>query len=125
MERLPHGSVTILLLGASLVSAQEYTVHAVEDSTGKDLSGIPVILRYNCGDTLPFHCKWITRKTGKDGLAHFPEAGTLPGIDDIYALTIPYASLGDIQPKSFPASGTMRFKKRSLSERLQWILQGP
>jgi hypothetical protein len=114
-----------LLFPASLALAQEFTVNAVDDKTGKALTGIPITLRYNCGNALPFHCQWISRKTGTDGIAHFPEAGSLPDIDDIYSLPIVYGAVCcDIQPKSFPGTGTIRFRRRTLPEMLHWMFIG-
>ena len=110
----------------SQLHAQEFTVHAVDDSSGKPLSGIPITLRYNCGAGTPkFHCSWITRRTGKDGIAHFPEAGSLTDIDDIYSLPIVYGAVCcDIQPKEFPGSGTIRLKRRTFAEMMHWIAIG-
>ncbi len=35
----------------------------------------------------------LQRKTGPDRLAHFPEAGSLHGIDDIFSLPIAYGAV--------------------------------
>lgn len=111
--------------------AQGLTIHAVEDDTDKPLRGIPITLRYNCtaigsGLKLKWHgCKWITRRTDKAGDAYFPEAPSLPDIDDVYSLPITYAmTCCDVQPKTFPSEATMKFKKRTLAEQLHWIFVG-
>ncbi|HEV2576365.1 MAG TPA: hypothetical protein VGU25_04050 [Acidobacteriaceae bacterium] len=111
--------------------AQGLTIHAVEDGTNKPLRDIPITLRYNCtpvdsGLKLKWHgCKWIQRRTDKAGIASFPEAPSLPNIDDVYSLPITYGmTCCDVQPKSFPAEATMKFRKRTLAEQLHWIFVG-
>jgi hypothetical protein len=112
-------------------AAQELTMHAIEDGTNKPLRDIPITLRYNCkavgsGATLKWQgCKSITRRTDKTGTAYFPEAGSLPDIDDVYSLPITYGmTCCDVQPKSFPSEATMKFRKRTLAEQLHWIFVG-
>jgi hypothetical protein len=66
-------------------SAQEYSVKAV-DEQGHAIKGIPITLRYGCTDTgtgakIKVQCKHIQRSTGDDGIAHFPEAGSLKNIE--------------------------------------------
>jgi hypothetical protein len=88
--------VAALALGATLVlgvghsACQEYSVKAVDVDTGKALSGMPITLRYDCSYTgtgidIKAHCKFIQRKTGSDGLAHFPEAGSLEAVVNFYS----------------------------------------
>jgi hypothetical protein len=116
-----------VVFGSSLpMRGQEFSVRAVDWKSGKNLEDIPITLRYNCGSGTPkFHCSWITRKTDKDGIAHFPEAGSLTDIDDIYSLPITYGAVCcDIQPKVFPGTGTIRFKRRNLAEIMHWIFIG-
>ncbi len=113
------------LLAFNTAVAQEFSVHAVEDRTDKPLRDIPITLRYNCtpvGQGLDLKwkgCKWITRRTDKTGAAHFPEAGSLPDLDDVYSLPIAYGmTCCDVQPKTFPSEATMKFHKRTLAEQL-------
>lgn len=123
-------------LGAALFLAvgnavcQEYSVKAIDVGSGKPLSGIPITLRYDCtyagtGIHIKADCKFIQRKTGSDGMAHFPEAGSLRDIDDIFALPIAYGAVCcDISKPQIPGVGTMKFKRRSLSEMMHWIFVG-
>jgi hypothetical protein len=110
-------------------SAQEYSVKAV-DEQGHALSGIPITLRYSCtftgsGTKIEAHCKYIQRRMGDDGIAHFPEAGSLKDLDDIYSLPITYGMVCcDISQPVIPGSGVMRFRRRSLGEMLNWIFVG-
>jgi hypothetical protein len=103
---------------------------AVDVDTGKPLSGMPITLRYDCtytgtGIQTKARCKFIQRKTGADGLAHFPEAGSLRDIDDIFALPITYGAVCcDISKPQIPGTGTIKFKHRSLSEMMHWIFVG-
>jgi hypothetical protein len=112
------------------LAAQEYSVRAVDDSAGKSLSGIPITLRYACtytgsGLDVKVHCKYIQRRTGADGLAHFPEAMFIKDIDDIYSLPITYGmTCCDITKPQIPGVGVMKFRKRSFSEALHWIFIG-
>ena len=60
----------------------------IDAQSGKPLKGIPITLRYSCtttgaGVSIKFHCTYLQRKTGADGIARFPEAGSLKDIDDI------------------------------------------
>jgi hypothetical protein len=123
-----------LILGIAVwttsLAAQEYSVRAVDDSTGKNLSGIPITLRYACTYTgsglgVKVHCKYIQRRTGADGLAHFPEAMSIKDFDDIYSLPITYGmTCCDITKPQIPGVGVMKFRKRSFSEALHWIFIG-
>ena len=112
------------------LNAQEYSVRAVDADNGKLLKGIPVTLRYDCeakgsGTKTKIRCKFIQRKTGDDGIAHFPEAGSLKGIDDIYSLPIVYGAVCcDISKPEIPGTGTIKFRRRSLGEMLHWIFVG-
>lgn len=70
-------------------------------------------------------CKFVRRKTGSDGLARFPEAGTLKDIDDIYPASIAYQEVCcDISAPVIPGTGTITFKRRSFREMLQYIWYG-
>ena len=119
-----------IVIWATSLAAQEYSVLAVDDSTGKNLSGIPITLRYACtytgsGIDVKVHCKYIQRRTGADGLAHFPEAMSIKDFDDIYSLPITYGmTCCDITKPQIPGIGVMKFRKRSLSEALHWIFIG-
>jgi hypothetical protein len=110
--------------------AQEYSVRAVDWKSGKALKGIPISLRYACtftgsGIKMKEHCKFVQRRTGPDGITHFPEAGSLTDIDDIYSLPITYGMVCcDISKPVIPGMGTMTFKRRSLGEVLNWIFLG-
>jgi hypothetical protein len=113
------------------IHAQGFTLHAVEEGTNKPLSNIPITMRYNCtpvGSGLKLKwigCRWIQRRTDKAGLAHFPEAGSLHDIDDVYSLPIVYAmTCCDVQPKTFSSEARMKFRKRSFAEQLHWIFIG-
>lgn len=125
---LSIGIASLVLCGQAF--CQEYSVKAVDADYGKPLSGIPITLRYNCtytgtGIHIKAHCQFIQRKTGSDGLAHFPEAGSLHDIDDIFSLPIAYGAVCcDISKPQIPGTGTITFKRRSLSERLHWIFIG-
>ena len=119
-----------LALGIGHAVCQEYSVKAVDVDTGKALSGMPITLRYDCsytgtGKGIKAHCKFIQRKTGSDGVAHFPEAGSLGKIDDIFSLPITYGAVCcDIQPGKFPGIGKITFKRRTISEMMHWIFVG-
>jgi hypothetical protein len=123
-------AVLVLILSACQLSAQEYSVRAVEAQTGKVLRGIPITLRYDCkftgsGINTKEHCKFIQRRTGADGIAHFPEAGSLKEIDDIFSLPISYGMVCcDIANPKIPGTGTMTFRRRSFGEMLHWIFIG-
>jgi hypothetical protein len=112
------------------LQGQEYSVRAIDADSGKVLKGIPITLRYSCTSTgsginIRVHCKFIQRRTGADGLAHFPEAGTLKDIDDIFSLPITYGAVCcDISNPVIPGTGTIKFKRRSLGEALHWIFIG-
>jgi len=120
----------LMLCLPSQLSSQEYSVRAIEAKSGKPLEGIPVTLRYACtvtgsGIKTKVHCKFIQRRTGSDGLAHFPEAGTLKDIDDIFSLPIAYGAVCcDISNPVIPGTGTIAFERRSFGEMLHWIFVG-
>lgn len=123
-------ALLLLSLCAINVSAQEYAVRAVDAANGKPLAGIPITLRYDCTFTgsasnPKAHCKFIQRKTDSNGVAHFPEAGRIKEIDDIFSLPIEYGMVCcDIPDPKIPGTGTMTFKRRSVREMLQWIFVG-
>ena len=112
------------------LNAQDYVVRAIDAKTGKALEGMPITLRYDCiatgtGAKTKIHCKFIQRKTGPDGIAHFPEAGSLHEIDDIYSLPVTYSVVCcDIPKPVAPGMGTMTFERRSLGQTLHWIFVG-
>lgn len=105
-------------------------MRAIDAHSNKLLPGIPITLRYACvaagsGLKTTFHCKFIQRTTGSDGIARFPEAGYLKDIDDIFSLPITYSAVCcDISKPVIPGTGTMKFKRRSLGEMLHWIFVG-
>jgi hypothetical protein len=123
-------SCVLFLCVVAIASAQEFTIRAEDWKNHKPLDGIPITLRYDCSSTgsglnLKMHCKFLQRRTGDDGIAHFPEAGSLKDIDDIFSLPITYGAVCcDVQPKQFPGSATITFRRRSLSEMLRWIFIG-
>ncbi len=125
-----YSAVLLLLWMPHQLEGQEYSVRAIDAESGKPLQGIPITLRYACtytgsGIKTEAHCKFIQRKTGNDGIAHFPEAGSLTDIDDIYSLPLTYGMVCcDIDKPKIPGTGTMTFKRRSLSEMLHWIFIG-
>jgi hypothetical protein len=112
------------------LDAQEYSVRAVDVNNGNALKGIPITLRYDCetkgsGAKTKIQCKFIQRETGNDGIAHFPEAGSLKEIDDIFSLPIAYGAVCcDISKPEIPGTGTIKFRRRSLGEMLHWIFIG-
>ena len=122
-------SLTVFPL--AMMTGQEYTVRAIEADSGKLLRGMPITLRYDCvytgsGLKLKVKCKFIQRKTGADGLAHFPEAGSIPAIDDIFSLPIAYGAVCcDLTNPVVPGTGTIKFKRRTFGEMVQWIVAGP
>jgi hypothetical protein len=105
-------------------------VRAINVESDKPLQGIPITLRYACittgsGLKTKVRCKFIQRRTGVDGIAHFPEAASLKDIDDIYSLPITYGVVCcDISSPVIPGMGTIKFKRRSVAEILQWIVVG-
>lgn len=109
---------------------QEFSVRAIDAKSGKPLKGIPITLRYACtatgsGPKTKIDCRFIQRKTGNDGLAHFPEAGSLKDIDDIFSLPIRYGMVCcDISNPVIPGTGTIKFERRSFGEMLHWIFIG-
>jgi hypothetical protein len=120
----------ILTLFPLFVRGQEYSVRAMDVDTGKTLADIPITLRYDCtytgtGIATKAHCKFIQRRTGSDGLAHFPEAGSLKQIDDIFSLSITYGAVCcDITKPDIPGVGTIKFKQRTIGEMMHWIFVG-
>ena len=120
----------LLLLSGVAIPAQEYSVRAVDADNGKLLSGIPITLRYDCtysgvGVKIKAHCKFLQARTGRDGVAHFPTAGSLRAIDDIFSLPITYGAVCcDITAPVIPGIGTIKFRHRSLAEQLHWIFVG-
>jgi hypothetical protein len=96
----------------------------------KVLKGIPITLRYDCtatgaGIKTKIHCKFLQRETGPDGLAHFPEAGSLNDIDDIFSTPINDGMICcDISKPVIPGVGTITFQRRSLGQALHWIFIG-
>lgn len=132
MKRGSYWSVLLIsfLFLPRSVWAQEYSVRAVDEATGKALRGIPITLRYDCtvtgtGIKAKIHCKFIQRRTDRDGLAHFPEAGSLHDIDDIFSLPIKWGAVCcDISKPVIPGTGTIKFRRRSVNEMLHWIFIG-
>ena len=120
----------VLLCFPDHLYCQEYSVRAVDAKSGKPLSDIPITLRYACiatgsGMKTKVRCKFIQRRTGIDGVAHFSEAGSLRDIDDIFSLPITYGAVCcDITNPVIPGTGTIKFEKRSLGEMLHWIFVG-
>lgn len=92
--------------------------------------GISIIVRSDCtstgsGTNLKFHCKFLKRKTGPDGIASFSEAGRLREIDDIYPFSIVYDErCCDISKPKIPGTGKITFRKRSLREQLEFLFFG-
>ena len=124
-------SAVLLLFGLPCqLHAQEYSVRAIDAKSGKVLKGIPITLRYACtatgtGIKTKIHCKFLQRKTGSDGIAHFPEAGSLNEIDDIFSLPITYGVICcDISNPVIPGMGTITFQRRSLGQTFHWIFIG-
>jgi hypothetical protein len=123
-------ALVCLLALPNNMTGQEYSVQAIDAKSGKPLKGIPITLRYECtasgtGIKTKVKCKFIQRKTGDDGFAHFPEAGSLRDIDDIFSLPIEYGAVCcDISKPVIPGTGTIKFQRRSLGEMLHWILIG-
>jgi hypothetical protein len=124
-------SAALLLFGLPCqLHAQEYSVRAIDAKSGKALKGIPITLRYDCTETgtgakMKIDCKFIQRKTGSDGIAHFPEAGSLSDIDDIFSLPVTYTMVCcDISRPIIPGMGTITFKRLSLSQMLHVIFVG-
>ncbi|MGB6192161.1 MAG: hypothetical protein WBF42_06825 [Terracidiphilus sp.] len=123
-------AVLLAFLVPHTLGGQEYSVRALDAGSGKPLKGIPITLRYDCiatgsGVKTKMHCKFIQRKTGDDGTAHFPEAGSLKNIDDIFSLPIEYGAVCcDISKPVIPGTGIIKFKRRSLGEMLHWIFVG-
>jgi hypothetical protein len=119
-----------VMLVPLLAIGQEYSVRAVDADNGKAIRGIPITLRYDCvysgsGLKLKVNCQFIQRKTGTDGVAHFPEAGSLHEIDDIFSLPIAYGAVCcDITKPRIPGMGTIEFKHRSFGEMMHWIFVG-
>ena len=123
-------AILFLLCPLPHLYGQEYSVRAVDAQSGKPLNGIPITLRYACVATVSgiktkIHCKFIHRRTGADGIARFPEAGTLSDIDDIFSLPITYGAVCcDISKPEIPGMGTIKFRRRSLGAMLHWIFIG-
>src|SRR5258708_5277871 len=109
--------VFLLLFATPRSQGQEYTVQAIDADTGKGLSGIRIILRYECvftgsGIATKEHCKFVRKKTDHNGVAHFPDAGRLSNIDDIYPWSVAYAEVCcDISHPVVPGTGTITFKR--------------
>ncbi|HEY1731562.1 MAG TPA: hypothetical protein VGG15_07425 [Terriglobales bacterium] len=123
-------AIVILLTSLTASQAQEYSVRALDAESGKPLKDMPITLRYQCtstgsGTKLNWHCKFIQRKTSEDGIAHFPEAGSLKDVEDIYSLPLLYSMVCcDISHPRIPGVGTMTFRKRSFQEVLHWVFVG-
>jgi hypothetical protein len=122
--------IVSFLLSLPQLRAQEYAVSAVDAQSGKPLHGVPIVLRYACtftgsGAKTKQHCKFIHRSTGRDGMVHFPEAGSLTDIDAIFPSSAAYAEVGcDIVKPTTPGMGTMKFKRRSFGQMLYWVILG-
>jgi len=129
-QHLVFVAISLLLGWPARALAQEYSVLAVDAQNGKPLKGIPIVLRYACtftgsGATAREHCKFIHRRTGNDGIAHFAEAGSLTDIDDIFPVSVGYREVCcDISKPVIPGVGKITLQRRSLRERLSWILHG-
>jgi hypothetical protein len=125
-----YSAVLLFLALPHQLRAQEYSVRAIDAKSGKVLGGISITLRYACittgsGTKTTIHCKFIQRKTGADGVARFPEAGTLSDIDDIFSSSTEYGEVCcDISRPVIPGMGTITFRRRSFSEMLHWIFIG-
>jgi hypothetical protein len=125
-----YSAAFLLLCLPHQLHAQEYSVRAIDSKSGKALKGISITLRYACtatgsGMKTKIHCTFIQRRTGSDGIAHFPEAGSLTDIDDIYSLSASYGEVCcDISSPVIPGMGTITFQRRSLGEMLHWIFVG-
>jgi hypothetical protein len=110
--------------------AQEYVVQAIDAQSGKPLKGIPIVLRYDCTFTgseakTKEHCKFIHRTTGDEGFTHFPEAGSLTDIDDVFPMSAAYREVCcDISEPVIPGTGKITFQRRSFREMLNWIFVG-
>src|SRR5882724_7833664 len=123
-------ALLVLLSVPNQLYGQEYSVRAIDETSGKPLKGIPITLRHGCtttgsGTNIKVHCKFIQRKTGDDGIAHFPGAGSLGDIDDFYSTPISYGAVCcDISNPVIPGMGTIKFARRSLKEILHWIFIG-
>jgi hypothetical protein len=120
-------ALLVLLALPYKLCGQEYSVQAIDVKNGKPLKGIPITLRYACTVTgsrakTKVRCKFIQRNTGDDGIAHFPEAGSLKDIDDIFSLPISYGEVCcDIFNPVIPGMGTIKFERRSFGEMLHSI----
>ncbi|MFT4112718.1 hypothetical protein [Silvibacterium sp.] len=107
--------------------AQEFSVRAVDASSGKPLKGMRIAVRYDCGSpgpvwNLQMRCRLMQRKTGADGVAHFPEAGSLRAIDSIYPEPRAYEVVCcEIAKPVIPGSATITFRHKSLGERLEQL----
>ena len=125
-----YSALFLLLCPQLLLHAQEYLVRATDARSGRVLKGIPSTLRYGCtaagwGVKTRIRCKFIHRKTGADGIAHFPEAGSLDGIDDIFSIPTRYIEVCcDISNPVIPGIGTITFKRLSIWQTLHWIFIG-
>jgi hypothetical protein len=132
LRSILYSAVALMTLIAfpNRLCGQEYSVRAIDANNGKPLKGIPITLRYACtstgsGEKIQIHCKFIQRRTGRDGLAHFPEAGSLKDIDDIFSLPIEYGAVCcDISNPVIPGIGTIKFRRRSFGEMLHWVFIG-
>jgi hypothetical protein len=130
MKCVLSSAVLLFLALAHHLRAQEYSVRAIEAKRGKALEGISITIRYACtatgsGIKVKIRCKFIHRKTGSDGVAHFPGAGNLPDIDDIFPSSTVYGEICcDIPKPAIPGVGTITFQRRSFSEMLHWIFIG-
>jgi hypothetical protein len=125
-----YSAVFFFLCLPQLLHAQEYLVRAIDAKSRRVLKGIPVTLRYACtatgsGVKTRVRCKFIQRKTGADGIAHFPEAGSLDGIDDIFSISTRYIEVCcDISNPVIPGIGTITLKRLSIWQTLHWIFIG-
>jgi hypothetical protein len=130
MKWLLCSTISLLLWLPHQSQAQEYSVRAIDAESGKALKGITIVLRYACtfsgsGIKTKVHCKYIQRKTETDGIAHFPEAGSLTDIDGIFPMSNTYGEVCcDISKPMIPGMGTLKFKRRSFGQMLHWIFVG-
>jgi hypothetical protein len=110
--------------------AQGYSVRAIDAKSGKVLKGFKITMRYNCiarkGGTkiVDFHCEYVSRKTGSDGIVHFTEVSSQSTIDAFYSWRVDYEAVEETSARVIPGMETIEFHHMSLGELLYEIFRG-
>lgn len=144
MKSLSIFTITILFVAKCF--AQDITIHVVEDKTNKPVSGVTLNLRANClSQNRPAALQQQTNAMGAAAF-HAVSLAKPPVCLDLFSITyfsldfdylfetpdqlkesgyIPKNGVGNQVITTFPAEVTFRVQKRTLAQRLEFLVQGP